>query len=119
MSEERHFHRIPFETRARVSLAGQEYACDLVDISLRGALFRAIDELPLKPGACCELSIFLTSTDLTLEFDGELVHQQGVDYGFRFVSEDTTTIAHLRRLLELNLGDSREIDEEFRYWLKL
>lgn len=118
MPEQRQFRRIPFETVALVTHAGHGHACDLVDLALQGALFRAPDGLPLELNDRCALSIFLPSTDQTLEFRGELVHQDGPDYGFRFTSEDGTSMIHLRRLLELNFGDSREIDREFDHWLK-
>ncbi|MCF6178402.1 MAG: PilZ domain-containing protein [Geopsychrobacter sp.] len=118
MTEQRHFQRIPFETVAVVTNAGHSHACDLMDLALRGALFRAPDGLPLQLGDNCALSIFLPSSDLTLDFKGELVHQEGNDYGFRFTREDDTTMGHLRRLLELNYGDARAIDQEFSHWLK-
>ena len=118
MSEKRHFQRVPFDTVALVINAGQVHSCDLIDLALQGAMFNAPDRLPLKCGDQCGLSIFLPSADLTLEFDGELVHQEGSNYGFRFTGEDEVTLAHLRRLLELNSGDAQEIDREFTDWLE-
>ena len=35
-----------------------------------------------------------------------------------FTSEGADSMSHLRRLLELNFGDSRETDREFDHWLK-
>jgi hypothetical protein len=101
-----------------VTHASHGHACDLADLALQGALFHAPDGLPLELGDNCSLSIFLPSTDQTLEFGGELVHREGTYYGFHFISEDDNTMAHLRRLLELNYGDSRQIDQEFHHWLK-
>ena len=118
MSEQRKFHRIPFETVALVTHAGHSHACDLVDLALQGAMFRAPEGLPLEMKDRCALSIFLPSTDQTLEFRGELVHQEMTDYGFRFTSEDADSMGHLRRLLELNLGDSAQTDRQFDHWLK-
>lgn len=118
MSEQRQFHRIPFETVALVTHAGHSHACDLSDLALQGALFHTPDGLPLKLGDRCALSIFLPSTDQTLEFRGELVHQQGDNYGFRFTKEDGNSMIQLRRLLELNFGDAEQIDREFDHWLK-
>ena len=118
MSEQRQFQRIPFATVAMVTHAGHCHVCDLSDLALQGALFEAPDGLPLELGDQCALSIFLPSTDQTLEFSGELVHRQNSAYGFRFTSEDDTTMSHLRRLLELNFGDSQRVDDEFLQWLK-
>ena len=118
MSDQRQFHRIPFETVALVTHAGHGHACDLSDLALQGALFNAPDGLPIILGDRCSLSIFLPATDQTLEFRGELVHQHGDDYGFRFTKEDGNSMIQLRRLLELNFGDAEQIDREFDHWLK-
>ena len=118
MSEQRQFHRIPFDSVALITHARHGHACDLIDLALQGALFRAPEGLPLILGDRCSLSIFLPSTDQTLDFRGELVHQEGNDYGFRFTKEDGDSMIHLRRLLELNLGDSGQIGREFDHWLK-
>lgn len=118
MPGQRQYHRVPFETVAVVIHAGHNHSCDLVDIGLCGALMRVPAGLPLEPGDRCALSISLPMTDLTLEFDAELVRCDGADYGFRFIGEDDATLAHLRRLLELNYGDSRQIDSEILHWLK-
>ena len=118
MPEQRKFHRIPFESVALVAHAGHGHACDLIDLSLQGALFRAPEGLPLVLGDRCDLSIFLPASDRTLEFRGKLVHQERTDYGFRFTREEDDSMLHLRRLLELNCGDSGQIDRELDHWLK-
>ncbi len=118
MFEQRQFQRIPFATVAMVTHAGHSHACDLSDLALQGTLVEARDGLPLRLGDECALSIFLPSTDQTMEFRGELVHHKNTAYGFCFTSEDDSTMAHLRRLLELNIGDSQRLDQEFRQWLK-
>ena len=48
----------------------------------------------------------------------KLAHQEENHYGFVFQSEDLDTFAHLRRLLELNLGDSEIVDHELTDWMK-
>lgn len=118
MSEQRHFQRVSFDTNALVSHAGHGHYCQLVDIALQGALLDAPDGLPLRSGDCCSLSIFLPSADQSLEFEGQLVHQENHRYGFRFVREDDNSMAHLRRLLELNTGSGDLVDGEVEYWLK-
>ncbi|NCO50977.1 MAG: PilZ domain-containing protein [Deltaproteobacteria bacterium] len=119
MTQHRHFKRISFATEAQVIIAGQIYSCTLMDVALRGALCHSpAQSLPLPLGAACELRILLPSSDISLDFGAELVHCEKNEYGFRFTTQDTTTIAHLRRLLELNIGDSDQVEEEIRYWLK-
>lgn len=86
-----------------------------MDISLRGALLGLKDQPPLQPGKLYRLEINLSSSDINLNFQVEMVHCTGNEYGFKFVEQDIETISHLRRLLELNIGDNAEIDREISF----
>lgn len=118
MNEQRIYRRIPFHTEAELNLNEGSFQCELMDLALQGALFKSEQELPLKIGQQCSVTISLPATDLCMEFTGELIHHRGNFYGFIFVSEDVVTMSHLRRLLELNIGDGDQIDREFHHWLK-
>ena len=118
MNEQRTYRRIPFQTETEVNIDATNHPCELVDLALQGALFKSKQELPLAIGSRCQMTIVLPSSDLTMEFTGELIHQRGHFYGFIFVSEDAVTMGHLRRLLELNLGNGDAVDREFLHWLK-
>jgi len=114
MPKQRNAHRIPFETVAMVIHADHSHACDLSNLSLQGALLTTPKPLPLEIGDRCGLSVFLPSSELTLEFAVELMRSEGNAYGFNFIEADDVTLAHLRRLLELNLGDAELAEQEFR-----
>ena len=118
MNEQRVYRRIPFQTEAEIRIAEAPHQCELVDLALQGALFKTEQDLPLVIGNQCQLNVVLPSSDLSMEFTGELIHHRGQFYGFIFVSEDVVTMGHLRRLLELNFGNGDEVDREFFHWLK-
>ena len=118
MTEQRNYHRIKFRTEADISINEQIFRCDLVDLALQGALFRSEQQLPLAPGNQAQLSIYLPDTSVRMSFTGELVHHSGNVYGFAFVAEDSESLGHLRRLLELNFGNADLADREFAYWLQ-
>jgi len=118
MTEQRNYRRINFRTEADVTLRDSTYRCDLVDLALQGALFRSERELSLPLGSQVPLSIYLPETSIRMEFIGELIHQNGQFYGFIFTSEEAESMAHLRRLLELNVGDAALTEKEFSNWLK-
>lgn len=118
MTEQRNYRRINFRTEADVTLKDSIYRCDLVDLALQGALFRSERELSLPLGSQVPLSIYLPETSIRMEFIGELIHQNGQFYGFIFTSEEAESMAHLRRLLELNVGDAALTEKEFSNWLK-
>ena len=118
MQEQRSYLRIPFHTEANLTIGGNLYPCELVDLALQCALFKTEQPLPLRIGEHCQITIRLPASKLTMDFTGELMHQRGQFIGFIFTSEDATTMGHLRRLLELNFGSDEEADREFQHWLK-
>lgn len=118
MNDQRSFRRINFETEADILIDNLAVRCKLADLALQGALFCASDALAVEIGKHYQLNIRLPASDLTMQFTAELIHQRGLFYGFIFIAEDSVTMGHLRRLLELNIGDSAETEREFRHWLK-
>lgn len=118
MTEQRNYRRLNFSSEADITIDNAVYRCDMVDLALQGALYRSERKLSLPLGGRTPLSIYLPETQIRMQFIGELIHQHGNFYGFLFVSEDDESIAHLRRLLELNFGDAELVDKEFSHWLK-
>jgi len=118
MTEQRSYQRINFLTEADVTIGNDIYRCDLVDLALQGALFRSEQELPLSLGGQVLLHIYLPETSVKMQFLSELIHHRGNFYGFIFTAEDTESMGHLRRLLELNFGDAEQAEGEFNLWLK-
>ncbi len=118
MTEHRHYQRIGFRTEATLVIKQRSYPCPLVDLALQGALFSSTAALPVAPGERAQICIRLPDSNIELNFEAELIHLHNHFYGFLFLSEDAETMAHLRRLLELNIGDDVQTDEEFAYWLK-
>ncbi len=118
MAEQRNYQRIKFSTESDIQIEDSNYRCDLVDLALQGALFRSEAELPVALGDQVELSIYLPDSALKMRFTGELIHRKQNFYGYIFISQDTESLGHLRRLLELNFGHAEQAEEEFLTWLK-
>ena len=118
MTEQRNYRRIDFLTEADIRIDKDIYRCDLVDLALQGALFRSERELPLSLGRQVPINIYLPDTSVRMKFTGELIHHSGNFYGFIFTGEDSESMGHLRRLLELNFGDAEQVEGEFFHWLK-
>jgi hypothetical protein len=113
----RHFRRIPFE--AEVTLKAGEKICtgQLFDVALKGAMVGTKTPLPFNLGAKCSLCIVLPDTPISLNFQAELVHKEELCYGFKFISESLETLTHLRKLIELNTGDTEATRSELSDWL--
>ena len=118
MAERRNFQRVPFATDTEILCNNKKYKGELLDISLKGALIKGTGHIQLQTGNRCDLTIHLLETEIVLNFEADLIHTEGNRLGFKFVSEDTETAMHLRRLLELNIGSAEEIEKEIAIWIK-
>lgn len=118
MDEHRKFQRVPFQCQSQIKCGDRTYAGELLDISMKGALLLVRDLADWEMGHTCFLDIKLEGGDIHLQFEARLAHREESHYGFIFLSEDLETFTHLRRLLELNVGDPEIIDQELADWMK-
>jgi len=110
--ERRDFSRIPLERRAQIEIDGARIPCALVDISLRGALVRVPHSLSVQVGRAAVLDVMLDDLAPWLRMRGVVAHRAGNALGLRCREVDQEGMAHLRRLLEMNLGDERMLRRE-------
>ena len=107
MSDEnskRRFDRVAFDAECELHMSGHPPAVvELHDISLKGALVESKAELPLSVGDEAELVLYL-SNEVMIRMPSALRSARGLLYGFEVDKLDLDSIAHLRRLIELNLG---------------
>ncbi len=110
--ETRRFSRISFHRPAVLLLAAGRGACEVLDVSLKGALL----ELPagVEPGAGerCTLEIRLDAGEAAIRMVGRVAHRADRRVGIRCEEIDLESITHLRRLVELNLGDDDLLHRE-------
>ena len=109
--DRRHFSRIPFHRPAILELGGKELACVLHDVSLKGALVELPGATGLFQNQRCALAIRLGG-DAVIRMDVVVAHQEGTTLGVRCTGIDLDSIAHLRRLVEMNLGDEELLHRE-------
>ncbi len=103
-SERRRFSRVRFDTAATLAQEGSAYHAHLLDISLNGVLVETPDNYEFRADKPVDLSIIL-SDEAEIQMQVALVHSSSDYLGFRCESIDVDSIAHLRRLIELNLDD--------------
>jgi hypothetical protein len=113
--DHRRFSRILFSSNAKLICAGREFATEILDLSLRGALVKKPNDWDLADGTEMILQFQLNDSELTLEMETKVAHSQQENLGLRCERIDIESASHLRRLLELNIGDadllSRELSE--------
>lgn len=111
--EKRHFHRIMHDAGATLAVENGSLPCTVTDISLKGCLLELAEAHVLDPARTYRLSIILSET-LKIEMDVSPAHQEGRRAGFICRQIDPVSIATLKRLIELNLGDPALLERELQ-----
>jgi PilZ domain len=117
MDNKRYFKRINFHIEAAAKINNIIYAGELYDIALKGALIKMKKKPDKYSGKKCSVILNLPNSNIKLEFEAKIVHQNNNYIGFKFNGADVDSITHLRRLLVLNTGDEEGIDRELLSWL--
>ncbi|MDR2688440.1 MAG: PilZ domain-containing protein [Azoarcus sp.] len=110
--QRRHYSRIRFRGNARFQTGINQWACEILDVSLRGALLDADLPPEIALDTPCLLEMIL-SDDTCVRMSGRLVHRAGRQIGMACDETDLDSLCHLRRLLALNLGNADLLEREF------
>ncbi|MFC5303210.1 PilZ domain-containing protein [Azospira restricta] len=112
-SNRRQFSRIAFHAPGQLVCGGGQDEVAVVDLSLRGALLRHKGSGP-QPGIGdnCVLHVRLGQLDALIRMQGTVAHLDGPFLGLACHSIDLDSATHLRRLVELNLGDTALLERE-------
>jgi hypothetical protein len=118
----RRFSRIHFSAPGRLSFPvgeeERECAVEILDLSLKGALVKSDPPAGLTVGARGALEVDLDDTsddsltEGSLYMSVEVAHIEAGEVGLRCAEIDLDSITHLRRLIELNLGDETLLSRE-------
>lgn len=110
MEQRRHFSRVLFKAKATLSAGTTTHPCDVLDLSLKGALVRVDENDHWTPELDCELALDLgqpteQGRPAVIRMAARVTHRDGTVIGLRCREIDLDSITHLRRLIELNVGD--------------
>ncbi|MCP4994625.1 MAG: PilZ domain-containing protein [Gammaproteobacteria bacterium] len=109
--ERRNFHRILFDAACTLTTTDGTYNSTLMDVSLNGVLMATPEAWGGACGDQADLKIHLTDEEI-ISMDVEVTHQEQGHVGLRCIHIDMESISHLRRLVELNLGDPSLLERE-------
>lgn len=110
--DRRRFSRIPFEARVILGDGTTEWQSQLMDISLKGALIDRPAEYHPEPGTSVTVSIHAPDDAFIIRMEGSVEHEESSFVGIECRSIDVDSATSLRRLVELNLGDSSLLNRE-------
>ncbi|HIF54398.1 MAG: PilZ domain-containing protein [Gammaproteobacteria bacterium] len=110
-NNKRQFHRIFYNAEASLNSETSSLPCQIIDISLQGCLvrFNSPWTQPLENIYTLRLQL---SDDVSIEMNVSVSHVIGNDAGFKCEHIDIDSVSQLRRLVELNLGDSQLLERD-------
>lgn len=109
--ERRRFRRIDFDARVEIAQGDKNWQAQLLDISLKGLLLTKMGPYQLQPTLPLLVKIIL-SDQTSIAMSAQVVHQTLEQLHIACVTIDIDSISHLRRLIELNIGDSSAAERE-------
>jgi hypothetical protein len=108
----RHFSRIAFHAPADLITGKGQEAAVVLDLSLKGALVRLTAGHKVTAGENCTLRVRLGDLDASIRMQGVITHVEGLCFGLACRDIDLDSVTHLRRLVELNLGEPALLERE-------
>ncbi len=111
-AERRQFSRIPFDADLQLTGAGHHWEPELLDVSLKGLLIRTPEDWEVADGSQLHAILTLDDQETVIRMDVQVAHVESDRIGLGCVHIDLDSITHLRRLVELNLGDAALLDRE-------
>lgn len=114
MAQRRRYSRLPFPTTSALTVgtSGRTYQTEVIDLSLKGALVERPEALDAQVGEATVLTVELPDSSVRITLKGTLAHVSREHLGLHCLSIDVDSITHLRRLMELNLGDPGLLERE-------
>lgn len=110
--DKRHFSRILFDATCTLHQGEREWSAELLDISLRGILIKCPDLSKANLDKPFEAIIALSEAGESIIMSLKLAHQESTHLGFECEYIDIDSITHLKRLIELNLGNPELLNRE-------
>ncbi|MDC9728418.1 MAG: PilZ domain-containing protein [Methyloprofundus sp.] len=113
-NDKRHFHRCFYKKSATLSLGDQQWDCELVDISIHGCLLRFNETWASQDlDSIYTLNLEL-SEEKSITMSLSISHAIDNEIGCKCEHIDLDSISELRRLVELNLGNSDFLERDLQ-----
>lgn len=110
-NQRRHFHRILYNAKADLISTEKNWDCEILDLSLNGCLLEFEHTWQGDPEQLYTL-IFNLSDEIKIQMELSVSHAIDHKVGFKCEHIDIDSISQLRRLVELNLGDSAVLERD-------
>lgn len=116
--EKRRFQRIQFDAPCEIYWQDDMQTAEVLDISLKGVLVSRPAGWAASEGEPCELTIHLNDHESAIVVAVTLRHLEPDRLGFKIEYIDLESASHLKRLVELNLGDAELLERELSHLIE-
>lgn len=111
MTDKRAYHRIFYNAESLLDSDDKTWPCQIIDLSLKGCLLRFDTSWRENPEKIYTLTLNL-SDEIKVMMVLSISHVIDNNVGFKCEHIDIESITALRRLVELNLGDSQLLERD-------
>jgi len=111
-TERRRFTRIPFEASVTLSNPSGNWTAKLLDVSLNGVLITLPQNWSANDHEEFLLEVHAADNIFEIKMEATATHIDKEHVGLRCDHIDIDSASHLRRLIELNLGDEKILNRE-------
>jgi len=119
MIERRHFSRIIYQAPAIATQGEYQLTTCVQDLSLKGLLLWAVDEPQFAEDELVDVTFTLPDSDICIKLSARLVMQDDRILHLRIEHMDIDSVGHLRRLVELNIGNDKLLHRELENLVNL
>lgn len=114
-AERRRFSRILYRAPALLKQGELRVAATVQDLSLHGILLSAIDDVTLDTSKPVDIEFPIPESDIVIQLAANIVgiHKDIIRTSILHI--DIDSIGHLKRLVELNVGDDSLLHRELEH----
>ena len=111
-TERRRFTRVPFEASVSISNTSGKWTGKLLDISLNGVLVSQPQNWISNEKKHYLIEVNAAENVFEIRMEVTVTHKDDQSIGFQCNHIDIDSVSHLRRLVELNVGDEDILNRE-------
>jgi len=115
MTERRRFQRVLYRAPALITQGNHRVATTVHDLSLHGVLLSVIDEPDLDINQSVHVEFPLPESDIVIQLTAHILSMNNSIIRVIIEHIDIDSIGHLKRLVELNIGDDSLLHRELEH----
>ncbi|WP_038178043.1 PilZ domain-containing protein [Vibrio rhizosphaerae] len=115
MAEKRRFSRIIYRAPALLTQGSIHLATTVQDLSLHGILLSILDDTRLDLQQPIYIEFPLPESDISIQMTANIVSMKNSTLHASIAYIDVDSISHLKRLIELNVGNDALLHRELEH----